>query len=45
MTERELWMVIRQALLMIVDAIERWQNITPRTSELKKHLRKTNNHV
>ena len=33
--DREFWLVIRQALLLIVDAIERKLCI-PRTSELRK---------
>lgn len=36
MTDRELWVSIRQALLMVVDAIERAFNIEPRTAELRK---------
>jgi hypothetical protein len=34
--DRTLWLAIRQALLMIVDAIERAQGITPRTAELRR---------
>jgi hypothetical protein len=33
---RELWLAVRQALLMIVDAIERALGIAPRTAELRK---------
>ena len=33
---RALLMQVRQALLMVVDAIERRDNITPRTSELRR---------
>ena len=33
---RALLMQVRQALLMVVDAIERHENITPRTSELRR---------
>ena len=33
---RTLLMQVRQALLMVVDAIERRDNITPRTSELRR---------
>jgi hypothetical protein len=33
---RELLLAIRQALLMIVDALERELGITPRTAELRK---------
>jgi hypothetical protein len=39
MRERELWMGIRQALLMAVDAIERWLGVTPRTAELRREGR------
>ncbi len=34
--EREFWILIRQALLLVVDAIERKFNISPRTSELRR---------
>lgn len=34
--QRVLWMGIRQGLLGVVDAIEVFLNITPRTSELRK---------
>ena len=33
---REFWLQIRQALLMIIDAIERMLGIEPRTAELRK---------
>lgn len=33
---RALWLAVRQALLMIVDAIERVLGIAPRTAELRK---------
>ena len=33
---REFWMIIRTALLMIVDAIERELCISPRTAEKSK---------
>ena len=33
---REFWLAVRQALLMVVDALERELCITPRTSELRK---------
>lgn len=36
MEAREMWVAIRQALLMIVDAIERAFGISPRTAELRK---------
>jgi hypothetical protein len=32
---KALWLAIRQALLMVVDAIERFLGIAPRTSELR----------
>lgn len=35
MTEKQFYLAIRQALLALVDAIERWRGITPRTAELK----------
>lgn len=36
LTDREFLLSVRQALLMIVDTIERLCNISPRTSELRK---------
>ena len=33
---RDFWMAIRQAFLMMVDAIERELEIKPRTSKLRK---------
>ena len=36
MPDREFWMLIRQALLMALDAIERMLAIEPRTAELRK---------
>ena len=36
MSERDFWLQIRQAFLMMVDTIERFCDITPRTSELRK---------
>jgi hypothetical protein len=36
MTDRDFWLAIRQALLMVVDAIERKLEISPRTAERKK---------
>lgn len=34
---------VREALLMIVDAIEKELAIEPRTSECRKHLKKSRN--
>lgn len=37
LTEREFWLMVRQALLIFVDAIERkYLTDLPRTSELRK---------
>ena len=36
---REFWLAIRQALLMIVDALERELGMEPRTAELRKARR------
>lgn len=36
---RALLMQVRQALLMVVDAIERRDSITPRTSELRREAK------
>ena len=33
---RDLWLTIRQALLLLVDGIERFLDIEPRTSELRR---------
>jgi hypothetical protein len=33
---RDFWLAIRQALLMIVDALERELGLSPRTAELRK---------
>jgi hypothetical protein len=33
---RALWMVIRQALLLAVDGIERYLDMEPRTADLRK---------
>ena len=44
MTDSDLWCAIRQACLLIVDAIERVLDIRPRTSELRKDKKnETNN--
>jgi len=34
--DREFWMIVREALLLFIDAIERKWCITPRTSVLRK---------
>ena len=40
MSDGEFWMLIRQALLLVVDAIERrWMMGGPRTAELRKQAR------
>ena len=40
MNEREFWLMVRQGLLMIIDAIERVKvGIEPRTAELRKILK------
>ena len=36
---RDLWLAVRQALLMIVDAIERELGMQPRTAELRRETR------
>ena len=38
---RDLWLAIRQALLMIVDAIERELSLTPRTAELRRDKKRS----
>jgi len=37
--KKQFWLDIRQALLMMVAAIERELNVTPRTAELRKELK------
>ena len=37
MTENEMWAGIRQALLMLVDVIERKMGMSPRTAELRRN--------
>ena len=39
MDERKFWMVIRQALLAIINAVEKRYSIQPRTSELRKFVK------
>ena len=41
MSDTEFWLAVRQALLMLIDAIERRWQIAPRTAELRKALRAT----
>ena len=36
------WMLIRQAFLMLVDALERELDIEPRTAELRKERKAAN---
>ncbi|HUT16533.1 MAG TPA: hypothetical protein VMY98_09850 [Anaerolineae bacterium] len=35
MTDKEFYKQIIQLLLGLIDALERWQNITPRTKEMR----------
>ena len=37
---RASWMLIRQAFLMVVDALERELDVTPRTAELRKDMKR-----
>ena len=39
---RALWLSVRQALLMFVDAIERYLHICPRTAEIKREHSRQN---
>ena len=39
MEDQEFWLAIRQALLALLDAVERRWNIKPRTSEIRKWWR------
>jgi len=36
---RSLWIGIRQALLLLLDAVERYLDLCPRTSELRKQAK------
>jgi hypothetical protein len=36
MTDDQFWQAVIQALLYLIDAIERWRGIEPRTCELRK---------
>jgi len=36
---RDLWLAIRQALLMVVDAIERELDLNPRTAQLRRETK------
>lgn len=36
LTDRDLLIALRQAILMFVDALERYLDINPRTAELRK---------
>ena len=38
--EREFWMAVRQALLMVLDALERMLSIEPRTAELRQRMKR-----
>jgi hypothetical protein len=40
MNDRPFWLQVRQALLMIVDAIERTLGMEPRTSELRREAKR-----
>lgn len=35
----EVWLTLRQACLMVVDAIERMRGMSPRTAELRRERR------
>jgi hypothetical protein len=39
MPDRDFWLTIRQALLLIVSAIEKMLNIEPTTTECRKRAR------
>jgi len=40
-SDREFWLAVRQAVLMFLDALERWQGIEPRTAQLRKENKAT----
>lgn len=40
MDEREFWLLVRQGLLLLIDAIERHCGLQPRTSSLRRDVRK-----
>lgn len=39
MDERKFWMLIRQALLAVIDAVEKRYKTQPRTAELRKFVK------
>jgi hypothetical protein len=39
MTDRDFWIMVRQALLLVIDAIERKLEMSERTSDLRKRER------
>ena len=36
MTDRDVWLEIRRLLLALVDLIERWCELSPRTKEIRE---------
>ena len=42
MTDRDFWIAIREALLLIVSAIERLTGTTPTTKECREFMRRMN---
>jgi len=40
MADTDFWMAVRQAILMVLDALERKLLITPRTAELRKQRKR-----
>lgn len=40
MMDREFWLAVREALLALIDALERWLGLKPRTSEIRKEWKR-----
>jgi len=40
LTDRDFWEAVICALLMLIDAVERWQGIAPRTKEYRDEGRR-----
>ena len=38
--QRAFWMTIRQALLLVIDAIERWLDISPTTATIRAEAKR-----
>lgn len=41
MSDKEFWRLIREGVLLILDALERWLGILPTTSEIRKQWKRS----